>query len=194
MTRYIVGPPPHARSVARALTVSERPVLAKVCLELGGKNPLVVCDDADLTLAAEHAGFEEKEKIKATLDEIGVEYDDLGTNSAESVDYPDYAARVAEKVSQGRSDAGILACGTGIGMSIVANKFKDVRAAVVSDEYAAKMAKEHNNANILCLGGRIRNPEEAKRLVSVWLETQYAGGRHDRRLEKIREIEKKNLK
>lgn len=118
----------------------------------------------------------------------------MGTTSEESVDYPDYAARVAELVSSGKVDIGILACGTGIGMSIVANKFKNVRAAVVSDESTAKMAKEHNNANILCLGGRVQTPEEAKRLVGIWLETPFAGDRHQRRLDKIRSLESKNFR
>ncbi|MBI4374460.1 MAG: ribose 5-phosphate isomerase B [Deltaproteobacteria bacterium] len=147
-----------------------------------------------IAIASDHGGYQLKQSLIQFLKERKIEVEDLGVGGLDSVDYPDYAVRVAEKVSQGKVESGILACGTGIGMSIVANKFRNVRAAVVTDEYTAKMAKGHNNANVLCLGGRIGNSEEAKRLVAVWLETEYAGGRHDRRLGKIREIEKKNLR
>lgn len=147
-----------------------------------------------IAIASDHGGYELKRSLIQFLKERKIDIEDLGTEGTDSVDYPDFALLVAERVSQGKTDAGILACGTGIGMSIVANKFKNVRAAVVSDEYAAKMAKEHNNANVLCLGGRVRNPDEARKLVSVWLETEFAGGRHNQRLEKIKEIEKKNLR
>lgn len=147
-----------------------------------------------LAIASDHGAFELKQEIVTFLKEKKIEVEDLGTMNNDSVDYPDFAARVAEQVSSGRVDAGVLACGTGIGMSIAANKFKNVRAAVVSDEYTARMSKEHNNANILCLGGRVRKPGEAKRLVEIWLNTPFEGGRHARRLEKITAIEKKNLR
>ncbi|MBI2082559.1 MAG: ribose 5-phosphate isomerase B [Deltaproteobacteria bacterium] len=147
-----------------------------------------------IAIASDHGGYELKKSLVEFLKSKKIEVEDLGTEGTESVDYPDFAILVGEKVSLKKVDAGILACGTGIGMSIVANKFKNVRAAVVADEYTAKMAKEHNNANVLCLGGRVRNVEEVKKIVSIWLETAYAGGRHDRRLEKIQEIEKRNMK
>jgi ribose 5-phosphate isomerase B len=113
------------------------------------------------------------------------------------VDYPDYAIKVAERVSQGEADAGVLVCGTGIGMCIAANKFKGIRAAVVSESFSARMAKEHNNANILCVGGRVlesRESQDAESIVSAWLDAKFEGGRHDRRLDKIRDIEAKNFK
>jgi ribose 5-phosphate isomerase B len=114
---------------------------------------------------------------------------DLGNEGLDSVDYPDYAAQVSDKISKNEADAGVLVCGTGIGMCITANKFRNVRAAVLFDEYSAKMAKAHNNANVICLGGRTTDPEVAWRLITTWLETDYEGGRHDRRLAKIKEIE-----
>ncbi|MDO8644627.1 MAG: ribose 5-phosphate isomerase B [bacterium] len=147
-----------------------------------------------IALASDHGGFALKEAVKKVLSEKGVSCDDLGVHSEESVDYPDYAVRVAELVSQNKVDAGILVCGTGLGMSMVANKFKGVRAAVVTDPFSAQMAKEHNNANILCLGGRVTEPKKAEELVLTWLRADYAGGRHDRRLRKIEEIEEKNLR
>ncbi len=147
-----------------------------------------------LAIASDHGAFELKQELVAYLHSKGIQVEDLGTANSDSVDYPDYAAKVAEKVSRGEADAGVLACGTGIGMSIAANKFRNVRAAVVSDEYTARMAKEHNNVNILCLGGRVHQPEKAKKLIQIWLETDFEGGRHDRRLAKISAIEKKNLR
>ncbi|MBI1910124.1 MAG: ribose 5-phosphate isomerase B [Deltaproteobacteria bacterium] len=147
-----------------------------------------------IALATDHGGFPLKETIKKLLLELHVDTTDYGSEGAESVDYPDYAIAVAEQVSEGKVDAGVLVCGTGIGMAIVANKFKGIRAAVVNDPYTARMAKEHNNANIVCLGGRVNDPEKARELVKIWLTTRYEGGRHDRRLQKISEIDKKNLK
>jgi ribose 5-phosphate isomerase B len=147
-----------------------------------------------LAVASDHGGFSLKESILQSLKQKKIEILDLGNHGTESVDYPDYAIKVAEMVSEGKADAGLLMCGTGIGMCIVANKFKNVRAAVVSDPYSAKMAKEHNNANILCVGGRVVDPQKAEEIVRAWLEAKFEGGRHDRRLDKIREIEKKNLK
>lgn len=147
-----------------------------------------------VAIASDHGGFELKKALVDFLRQRDLEVVDLGPNGTESVDYPDYAVKVAEMVSAGAAAAGILMCGTGIGMSIVANKFKNVRAAVVTDDYTARMSKEHNNANVLCLGGRVQQPKLAIELVRIWLETPYEGGRHQRRLEKIAEIEKKNLR
>ncbi len=147
-----------------------------------------------LAIASDHGGYDLKREIIQFLEKNKINVTDLGNQSGESVDYPDYAEKVASLVSQGQVDAGILVCGTGIGMSIAANKFKGVRAAVVSDIYSAQMTKAHNNANVLCLGGRVSNPEEARELVRIWMETPYEGGRHEKRLQMIRRIEEKTLK
>ncbi len=142
-----------------------------------------------IAIASDHAGRELKEDLKEFLKSRGLEPVDMGTNGDESVDYPDYGIQVAEKVSKGEIKRGILICGTGIGMSIVANKFPRVRAALVCDVYTARMAKEHNDANILVIGGRIVGKGLAREMVSVWLDTEFSAGRHQRRLDKIREIE-----
>ncbi len=143
-----------------------------------------------IALGADHAGYELKEQIKQHLAQQGIELRDEGTFSPESVDYPDFARAVAHDVSQRRADLGILVCGSGIGMAIAANKVDGIRAANVTSEYEAQMSREHNNANVLALGARILNPEEALRIVDVWLAVQFAGGRHERRVEKIAIIEK----
>ena len=143
-----------------------------------------------IAIASDHAGLELKEDIKTFLKEKGVAILDMGTNGSESVDYPDYGIPVAEKVSRGELNKGILICGTGIGMSIVANKFSNVRAALVNDVYSATMAKEHNDANILVIGGRIAGKGLAREMVKVWMEAKFEGGRHQKRLDKIKEIEK----
>lgn len=144
-----------------------------------------------IAIASDHTGRELKEDIKVFLKELGVvNVVDMGSNGNESVDYPDYGIPVAEKVSRGELEKGILICGTGIGMSIVANKFPNVRAALVNDVYSARMAKEHNNANILVIGGRIAGKGLAREMVKTWLGTKFEGGRHQRRLDKIRDIEK----
>jgi ribose 5-phosphate isomerase B len=145
-------------------------------------------------LASDHGGFELKEAVKAFLKSIGAEPIDLGTFSEDSVDYPDFAAQVAEKVSTGRFERGILICGTGIGMSIAANKFRGVRAALVNDLYSSRFSREHTDANILVMGGRVVGKDVAKEIVRIWLETPFAGGRHQRRLEKIEAFEKENFK
>jgi len=142
-----------------------------------------------IAVASDHAGYRLKEYIKEFLKREGYQVLDLGTNSPESVDYPDYAAKLAELVSKSRVDRGILICGTGIGMSIVANKFPGVRAALCWSEETAALSRRHNNANVLCLGGRVLKPEEAVRILKVWLSTEFEGGRHLRRIEKIRKIE-----
>jgi ribose 5-phosphate isomerase B len=145
-------------------------------------------------LACDHGGFELKEELKAFLKLLGVEPIDMGTFNEDSVDYPDFGVLVAEKVSQGELEKGILICGTGIGMSMVANKFPRIRAALVNDLYSSRCSREHNDANILIIGGRIVGKELAKEIVRVWLETPFAGGRHKRRLEKIEALEKEKFK
>ncbi|MEW6376510.1 MAG: ribose 5-phosphate isomerase B [Thermodesulfobacteriota bacterium] len=145
-------------------------------------------------LACDHGGFEIKEEVKAFLKSIGVEPIDMGTFNEGSVDYPDFGVLVAEKVSMGDLEKGILICGTGIGMSIVANKFRGVRAALVNDLYSARFSREHIDANILVIGGRVVGKDLAKEIVRVWLDTPFAGGRHKRRLEKIEALEKEKFK
>jgi len=138
-----------------------------------------------VALGADHAGFPLKEDLKAWL--IGQGYDvvDLGTQSAESVDYPDFAVGVGSAVTAGKADRGILVCGTGIGMAMAANKLPGVRAAACSDAFTARMSREHNDANVLALGARITSREAAIEILELWLETEFAGGRHARRVDKI---------
>jgi len=143
-----------------------------------------------IAIASDHAGRELKDEIKAFLEERGLDVIDMGTNGDETVDYPDYGIPLAQMVSSGEMDKGILLCATGIGMSIVANKFPGVRAALVNDIYSARMAKEHNDANILVIGGRVIGKGLARELVKTWLDSEFEGGRHQRRLDKIKEIEK----
>lgn len=147
-----------------------------------------------LVLASDHAGFELKEDIKAFLRELGYEVEDVGTYNSESVDYPDFSLKAAEKVAQGEAPRGILFCGTGIGDSIVANKVPGIRAALCYDTYTAQLSRAHNDANILVLPGWVVGKVLAKEIVRVWLETSFSGGRHSRRLEKIQAIEAKYLK
>lgn len=143
-----------------------------------------------MLLGADHGGLELKNAIAAFLTERGIAFQDCGTFDANSVDYPDYAAKVAGALSRGEAEAGILFCGTGIGISIAANKFPGIRAALVTDPFMARMAKEHNNANILVLGGRTTPAEKGREIVAAWLDTEFAGGRHQLRLDKITAIEK----
>jgi ribose 5-phosphate isomerase B len=145
-------------------------------------------------VACDHGGFELKEELKPFLKSLGAEPMDMGTFSEESVDYPDFGVLLAEKVSRGELGKGILICGTGIGMSMVANKFPRVRAALANDLYSSRCSREHNDANILIIGGRIVGKELAKEIVKVWLETHFAGGRHKRRLEKVEALEKEKFK
>jgi RpiB/LacA/LacB family sugar-phosphate isomerase len=145
-------------------------------------------------VACDHGGFRLKEGLVTFLQEEGYTVEDLGCFDEGSVDYPDLGERVAQKVSTGEIQRGILICGTGIGMSIVANKFPRVRAALVHHVYAARMAKEHNDANILIMGGRIVGPGLAREMVRAWLEAEYQGGRHLSRLAKIEAIERRNFK
>lgn len=142
-----------------------------------------------LAIGSDHGGLELKEAVKKVLASRGIHVNDFGTGNSDSVDYPDFAEKVAGAVSSGSDELGILVCGTGIGMSIVANKFPGVRAALATDEFMAQMAKEHNNANILVLGGRVLDEEMAIKMVNVWLDSDYEGGRHQRRLDKIAKVE-----
>ena len=142
-----------------------------------------------VAIGADHAGFEEKEKMKRVLDELGVEYDDMGTATGDSVDYPDFARRVAESVASGEHEQGILFCGSGTGMAISANKVKGVRAAVAWKPEIARLARQHNNANIIAVPARFLTDEEAAEIVKAWFEADFDGGRHERRVEKITEIE-----
>lgn len=147
-----------------------------------------------IVVGSDHGGLELKEAIKVFLRERNISFEDCGTDNGNSVDYPDFGIKVARKVSSGEAEKGILFCGTGIGMSIVANKFPGVRAALATDSFMAQMAKEHNNANILVLGGRVLDKEIAREMVGVWLDATYEGGRHQNRLDKIAAIERELMK
>lgn len=137
-------------------------------------------------IGSDHGGFQLKEKIKGLLEEKGLEISDLGTQGTESCDYPDFAKAVAEKVASEPEAKGILICGTGIGMSMTANKAKGIRAALCHNEFTAQMAREHNNANVLCLGERVLDESTALKIVEVFLETGFSGEeRHARRVKKI---------
>jgi RpiB/LacA/LacB family sugar-phosphate isomerase len=151
-------------------------------------------DKIKIAIASDHAGREMKEDLKDYLQTIGVEVVDMGVNDDKSVDYPDYGIPLAERVSKGEVPRGVLVCGTGIGMSILANKFRGVRAALVNDVYTARMAKEHNDANILVIGGRIVGKGLAREMLRTWIDARFEGGRHQVRLDKIAELEKKNNK
>jgi len=142
-----------------------------------------------IALGSDHAGFEYKERLKKLLDEIGKPYQDFGTSSPDSVDYPDVAHIVSKAVASGKYLQGILICGTGIGMSIVANKHKGIRAAVCESPASAKLSREHNDANILCFGARITSWELATEIVKTFLSTPFSGGeRHMARIEKIHSL------
>lgn len=143
-----------------------------------------------IAIGSDHAGFTVKEAIRAHLESAGYAVSDLGTSSEQSVDYPDYGQAVGRRVVSQQADFGIAVCGTGIGISIAANKVPGVRAAVAHDLTTARLAREHNDANVLALGGRIVTGEAAIAMVEVFLTTDYLGGRHQRRLDKIAAIEK----
>ena len=147
-----------------------------------------------IAIASDHAGRELKDDIVAFLREEGYDVVDMGVNNDHSVDYPDYGIPVAERVSKGEFRRGVLICGTGVGMSILANKFPGIRAALVNDVYTARMVKEHNDANILVIGGRVVGKGLAREIVRIWIKAEFQGGRHQRRLDKIRAIEKKTMK
>lgn len=138
-----------------------------------------------IAIGSDHAGYELKEFIKQQLSNLGYEAEDFGTHGTESVDYPDYGMQVARAIDSGDYDRGILICGTGLGMSMVANRHSGVRAALCHDPFSAMMSRKHNDANILVLGGRIIGTELARQIVKTWMETPFEGGRHQERLEKF---------
>jgi ribose 5-phosphate isomerase B len=142
-----------------------------------------------IIIGADHAGFPLKETIKTFLMNSGWEVTDEGTSSPEPVDYPDFGIMVTKKISNGDFSRGILICGSGVGMAIVANKFPKIRAALCLDEEGARLSRLHNDTNVLILAGRRTEPERAKAIVNIWLKTIFEGGRHQTRLDKIRELE-----
>ncbi len=142
-----------------------------------------------IALGCDHGGYNLIVAIKKYLDEKGIEYKDFGTYSTDSVDYPIYAYKVANAVTSGECDCGILCCGTGIGISIAANKVKGIRAAVVNNAFGAEMTRRHNHANILCMGGRVTTEDEAVKYADIFLNTPEEGGRHDNRLAMVKAIE-----
>lgn len=147
-----------------------------------------------VVIASDHAGYELKEQIKVVLEGKGCTVIDVGTESSVSVDYPDFGIKAATLVGRGEVDRGVLVCGTGIGMSVIANKVKGVRAALISDLYTAIQSRKHLDANILVLGGRVIGKDLAAEITRVWLDTSFEGGRHQKRIEKIEQYEKDNLK
>lgn len=147
-----------------------------------------------IAIGSDHGGFELKQKIISFLEENNFDFKDFGTYDAASVDYPDYALQVAEAIAQGDYDRGILVCGTGIGIGIAANKVPGIRAALCNDTFSARASREHNDANILTIGERVVGPGLALDIVKIWLESEFTGGRHSKRLDKIRAIEEKYSK
>jgi len=143
-----------------------------------------------VAIASDHGGLHIREEIKGLLDEMGIQYEDFGCECNTSVDYPDYALPVAEKVANGEFDRGILICGTGIGMSIAANKVKGIRCALVHDVFSAKATREHNDSNMLAMGERVIGPGLAREIAKTWLTTEFEGGRHENRINKITQYEK----
>jgi ribose 5-phosphate isomerase B len=142
-------------------------------------------DTRPVAIASDHAGFKLKEQLKSALEELGFDFEDLGTVDESSCDYPDFAHAVATGVLSGRYRYGVLICGTGIGMSCAANRHRGVRAALCTESYAARMAREHNDANVLCIGSRIVGPGVAADILKTFLQTRFEGGRHSRRVDKI---------
>lgn len=146
-----------------------------------------------IVLGADHGGVALKAAVKKYLDSEKIEYQDFGTNDVKSVDYPPIAAKVAHSVANGKAETGILCCGTGIGMSIAANKVDGIRASVCDNDYSTEMTRRHNNANVLCMGGRVIDEEKAVELTKIFLHTEYEGGRHQKRLDGISAIERGEL-
>ncbi|MBE4907762.1 ribose 5-phosphate isomerase B [Bacillus luteolus] len=142
-----------------------------------------------VAIASDHGGINIREEIKSLMKEMNIEYIDLGCECNTSVDYPDYAVPVAEKVANGEVDRGILVCGTGIGMSIAANKVKGIRCALVHDTFSAKATREHNDSNVLAMGERVIGPGLARDIAKVWLTTEFEGGRHEKRVNKMMDYE-----
>lgn len=141
-------------------------------------------------IASDHGGINIRKEIMNLMEELEIQYEDLGCDCETSVDYPDYALPVAERVAKGEFDRGILICGTGIGMSIAANKVKGIRAALVHDMFSAQATRAHNNSNVLTMGERVIGPGLAREIARVWLTTEFEGGRHETRIGKIAEAEK----
>jgi ribose 5-phosphate isomerase B len=146
-----------------------------------------------IALASDHAGFEEKERLKDQIEKLGVQVTDFGTTSGASVDYPDYARKVAEAVASGQFPQGILVCGSGAGMAIAANKVPGIRAAVAWNEETARLARQHNDANVLAIGARTTPEGQIPAVVKAWLEAEFEGGRHAERVRKIQELESQDL-
>ncbi|MGH7322946.1 MAG: ribose 5-phosphate isomerase B [Candidatus Rokuibacteriota bacterium] len=144
-----------------------------------------------IALGADHAGWQLKEDVKSWLLDKGFQMIDLGTHSPEPVDYPEYAEQVAEAVASGKAERGVLVCGTGIGMAMTANKVPGVRAAFCPDLFTARMSREHNDANVLTLGGRLTGTELALEIVEMWLRAEFQGGRHSRRVGRITDLERR---
>jgi ribose 5-phosphate isomerase B len=145
-----------------------------------------------IALGADHAGVRLKDELKGFIESLGHQVADLGCNCKDSVDYPDYAIAVCDQVAAGEADKGILICGTGIGMTIAANKVPGIRCALVHDLFSAKATREHNDTNVLAMGERVIGPGVAEEIVKIWLETDFSGGeRHRNRINKIKELEEK---
>lgn len=138
-----------------------------------------------IAIASDHAGVALKEALKKEIEQLGYVPDDLGTNTLDSVDYPDFADKLAKTIKQGKAEKGVLICGTGIGISIAANRHKEIRAALCHNELTAKLAREHNDANVLALGARVVDEATAKTCVKTFLTTAFEGGRHQKRVEKL---------
>ncbi len=147
-----------------------------------------------VALGCDHAGWELKERLKAWLIQAGHQVLDFGTHSPDPVDYPDYAIQVADSVANGKAERGVLICGTGIGMAMAANKIPGVRAAFCPDLFTARLSREHNDSNVLTLGGRLMGREMAIEILGIWLATPFQGGRHSRRIAKITEAEERHLR
>lgn len=147
-----------------------------------------------IVIASDHAGFKLKKVIAGGLEARGIDFTDVGTLTEERVDYVEYGEEAMQRLTSGEFDRAILVCGAGLGMTIVANKFKGVRATLCMDEYMAEMSRAHNDSNCLTLGGRILPADEALRIMDVWLDTAFEGGRHQQRLDKIRDLENRNFK
>ena len=150
-----------------------------------GPRRALIRSRAMLLVASDHAGFALKEELKGDLERRGVAYRDLGTGSPDSVDYPDYAHQLAGAIERGEAERGLLVCGSGQGMAMTANRHPGVRAALAWSEESARLSRQHNDANVLALAGRLLSSEDAKRILGVWLDTPFEGGRHERRVGKI---------
>lgn len=146
-----------------------------------------------LAIGCDHGGFELKEAVRAYLEERQIPYEDFGAYGTDSVDYAPIAAKAARYVASGQADYGVLICSTGIGISIAANKVKGIRAALCTNEFCAEMTRRHNNANILCMGGKVVDSATARKLVDIFLNTPFEGGRHQRRIDQIAQIEEGTL-